>query len=321
MSESSLEVRTYFPVALAMIEINSIVPCELWLKHSGEKEPVLYRSGNLPFTREHKGRLLASGVETVLIPFDHANLWTTYLERRLRERINDPGVPLADRAEVLINTSKAIMKDVLADPRAPETKERVGNLADSICDLMRVPSALETTVRLMEHDYYTYTHCLHVAIYSIALARQAGIDDEQVLSSCGRGGLMHDCGKCKLPASLINKPGRFSESEWELMKKHPDYGMEVLGQTSWSDPLVEMIVHSHHERLDGSGYPQGLAGRSVPEAARITAIADAFDAMTTDRAYQRARRGIQAMKIIHVDEKNRYDSRLTEIFIKMMLAR
>lgn len=312
--------QTYFPVALNLLEPGSVVPCELWLRHDEHHDPVLYRSRHLPFSAGHRDRLSAAGVQTVWVPFTDADTWTHYLEDRLHQRVCDPSIPVASRAEVLIRTSRSIMHDVLAEPRAKGTRARVGTVADSICDFLREPSAVAATVRMMEHDYYTYTHSLHVAVYSVALARAAGIDAPDVLGEIGRGGLMHDCGKCMLAASLINKPGRFSESEWEQMRSHPIYGLQILRETEWPASVVHDVVHSHHERMNGAGYPQGLAGRLIPEAARITAICDAYDAMTTDRAYQRAKKGREALRIIRVDDSQKYDQSLAETFIRMLLA-
>jgi HD-GYP domain-containing protein (c-di-GMP phosphodiesterase class II) len=313
--------QTYFPVALSLLEPGSVVPCEIWLKHDERREPVLYRSRQLPFTVEHRERLTTAGVETVWVPFADADTWTRYLEERLHQRVCDPTIPVESRAEVLISTSRSIMRDVLTEPRAAGTRERVGTVADSICDFLREPSAVAATVRMMEHDYYTYTHSLHVAVYSVALARAAGIDAPDVLGEIGRGGLMHDCGKCMLAATLINKPGRFTGPEWEQMRNHPVFGLQILHETAWPASVVHDVVHCHHERMDGSGYPQGLAGRLIPEGARITAICDAFDAMTTDRAYQRAKKGREALRIIRVDDRQKYDQTFAEVFIRMLLTR
>jgi HD-GYP domain-containing protein (c-di-GMP phosphodiesterase class II) len=102
------------------------------------------------------------------------------------------------------------------------------------------------------------------------------------------------------------------------MKNHPEYGLEILVETQWKNSLVHEVVYAHHERMDGSGYPRGLVGKAAHEAARITAICDAFDAMTTDRPYQRARKGLQALRILRFDEKDRYDQQLTELFIRVL---
>ncbi len=312
---------TFFQVAVEMLEPGSVVPCELWLRHGAGSDPLPYRSGNLPFTAEHRDRLRASGVATVLVPFSDSGTWARYLEGRLAERLADVSVDVAQRAEILVSTSTAIMKDVLVDPAAPGTAQRVGTIADAVAGFLRTRPAVTATVKLMRHDYYTYTHSLHVAVYAVALAQAAGIDAHDALAAIGRGGLMHDCGKCRLPHAVLNKNGPLSRDEWELMKQHPEHGRAILGETGWRDPLVEEVVHAHHERLNGSGYPRGLVGRSIPEAARIAAICDAYDAMTTDRSYHRARRPVDALRVIRGEDRDKYDLRLVDLFIGVVADR
>ncbi|MBP7147789.1 MAG: HD-GYP domain-containing protein [Acidobacteria bacterium] len=319
MREQAEKPQTLFPVALASLEPGSIVPCDLWLRH-GEGEALLYRSRQLPFTLEHRERLMGMNVETVWVAFEDAALWSQYTEERLRRRVSDPDVPLNDRAKILVEASRPIMKDVLTNPREPHTESRVTNLAGSVCELIRGPEAFAATVRLMEHDYYTYTHSLHVAIYSVALAGAVGVDDADVLMGIGRGTLMHDCGKVALPAYLLNKPGRLDEGEWDLMRTHPLRGVEVLEETGWQDRVVYDICLNHHERMNGSGYPRSVQGDEIPVAARITAIADAYDAMTTDRAYHRAMRGSEALWIIRRQCADHYDQELVERFIRSLIV-
>lgn len=302
-----------------MLNPGELLPCDIWLRAEGGS-PVLYRHKNLPFTADHFERLRNSGVETLWIAFDDAAGWNQYTENHLRARVNDPSIPVEQRVEILIQASRPIMKAILDNPRAPGTRERVGRVADAVCDLVRGPEAVAATVRLMEHDYYTYTHSLQVAIFSVALARSSGFEDPVTLASIGRGSLMHDCGKCTLPAFLLNKRGRLDNEEWELMMTHPGRGVEVLAETEWTDPVVFEITLNHHERGDGSGYPRRLTAKSIPRVAKVVAIADAFDAMTSDRAYQRAMRGVEALHIIHKSESLRYDQNLVETFIRLLLA-
>lgn len=319
MSETTTPARTYFNVALTMLEIGRELPCEIWVRRAGG-EPVLYRGASQPFGESHRAKLLEAGIETVLVDFADAQRWHRYLEGGLRERINDGDRPLEERAQLLMDVARPLLREVLATPLAAESRGRVSELADSVCDLLRQPGALQTTVQLMEHDYYTYTHSLHVAIYSVALARQAGVDAPDVLAGISAGGLVHDCGKCRLPAHLINKPGRLEGAELELMREHPLHGLTLLGEIGWTDALIESICGDHHERLDGSGYPRGLAGKAVSEVARIAAIADAFDAMTTDRSYQSAMPGFGALKILREKGARTYDQSLTETFVRMLLS-
>lgn len=312
--------QTFFKVALALLAPGSVVPCELWLRH-GAGEPVLYRARHLDFTSAHRARLAASGVQTLYVPFSDSGAWTAYVEERLHARVTDPDTPIAQRVEVLLEASRPVLREVLEDPRQPHAAVRVGRVADAVCELMRGPETIATAVRLMEHDYYTYTHSLHVAIFAVALARARGLDAPEVLSSIGRGALMHDCGKVGLPARIINKPGRLDRDEWEQMMTHPTRGREILCETGWDDAVALDVCSCHHERLDGTGYPRGLLGKAIPEAARIGAICDAYDAMTSDRSYKRAMRGADALSSLRREERTGYDQEILETFIRLLAVR
>lgn len=319
MSETTLEREsTFFPVALAMLEPGEVLPCEIWIRHEGG-QPVLYRSANLPFTAEHRQRLLDAGVEHVYVSFAEAEAWNRYLEQRLQDRISDPRTPLVERTRILIDTAAPLMREVLENPAAPGVRERVGHLADAIVHLIDGPEAFATAIQLMEHDYYTYTHCTHVSIYLVALARECGVDAPDVLASLGRAGLMHDCGKCRVPRELINKPGKFTPAEWEQMKRHPVEGARILEEAGWQDDVVREICLRHHERMDGTGYPDGLVGRELGRFTRMAAIVDAFDAMTTDRSYQKGMTGFEALRIIHGRGKDEYDQELVRVFLGLMV--
>ncbi len=321
MSEKTLEQEaTFFPVALAMLEPGKVLPCEIWIRHEG-KRPVLYRTANLPFTEEHRQRLLDAGVEHVYISFEEADAWNRYLEDQLRDRISDPTKPLEERAKILLDTAEPLMREVLENPAAPGVKERVGNLAGAIVELIDGPEAFATAIQLMGHDYYTYTHCTHVSIYLVALARETGIDAPDVLQSLGRAGLMHDCGKCRIPRELINKPGKFTPEEWEQMKRHPAEGIRILEEAGWRDEVVREVCLRHHERLDGTGYPDGVTDRELDRFTRMAAIVDAFDAMTTDRSYQKGMTGFEALRIIHVKGKGKYDPELVQRFVVLVARR
>ena len=99
-------------------------------------------------------------------------------------------------------------------------------------------------------------------------------------------GLLHDIGKIAVPEAILNKPGKLTDEEFEIMKSHPTRGAEIIGPLSLDDEIVHGVLH-HHERWDGKGYPQGLAGEDIPMMAAVMAVGDAFDAMTTDRPYRK----------------------------------
>ncbi|MBF6599461.1 MAG: diguanylate cyclase [Dehalococcoidia bacterium] len=147
---------------------------------------------------------------------------------------------------------------------------------------------LEAILRLAyaaeARDPYTGRHLHRIRAFSGALASEMGLQGED-LEQLGYGAVVHDLGKLRIPDSILIKAGELSDDEWKVMKRHPEYGAEFLGSSSFYDVAREVAMH-HHERWDGSGYPRGLTGEEIPLVARIVSVADVYDALTSDRPYK-----------------------------------
>jgi putative two-component system response regulator len=161
---------------------------------------------------------------------------------------------------------------------------RVKRITDELESAESVLLSLGATVEA--RDGYTRGHCDRLAAYSVAFGRSLGLSEEEI-AALRRGGYLHDVGKIGVPDSVLLKPGRLTDDEFAAMRRHPVIGESVCGDLR-SLRLVRPIVRYHHERLDGSGYPDGLHGDSIPLLAQITGIVDVYDALTTDRPYRRA---------------------------------
>ena len=166
-------------------------------------------------------------------------------------------------------------------------------------------------------DHYTQGHCERVADYACALADATGID-AQTLFWFRLGALLHDVGKIVVPKSVLNKPGPLTPEEREIMMSHPAVGVELLAGIEFPWDVRPMVRH-HHERWDGAGYPDGLAGHDIPLAARILCIADVFDALTTSRAYrQQAFSPERALEIMAADAGLAFDAELFALFTRAL---
>lgn len=146
-------------------------------------------------------------------------------------------------------------------------------------------AALAGSLELRER--YTAGHSRRVRDYAVVIAGEMGLHDEAFLASLAQGALLHDVGKIGIPDRILLKPGPLGEEERSTMRRHPEMGASLVGGIAWLRPARALIL-AHHERYDGAGYPQGLAGATIPLAARIFTVADAFDALTTDRPYHEA---------------------------------
>ena len=159
-------------------------------------------------------------------------------------------------------------------------------LVDQIAGSMqRNASALLGMVRLKSHDDYTFMHSVAVCTLMVGLARQMGMDEEQVRDA-GLAGLLHDMGKAKIALSVLNKPGKLSAEEYELVKRHPRDGHDMLLDTDAPSAVALDVCLHHHERPDGKGYPEGLSGRAFSLPARMAAVCDVYDAITSNRPYK-----------------------------------
>ncbi|ALO44811.1 Hydrolase [Pseudohongiella spirulinae] len=150
----------------------------------------------------------------------------------------------------------------------------------------RQPHALIALARLKTSDNYTYMHSVAVCAMMIALARELKLSDAEV-KAAGAAGLMHDIGKMAIPDSILNKPGALTDPEFAEMRKHPERGVEILNQLTDIPPEVAEVCLHHHEKYNGTGYPHQLAGELISRMARMGAICDVYDAITSDRPYKK----------------------------------
>lgn len=170
---------------------------------------------------------------------------------------------------------------------------------------------------LEARDDNTSSHSLNVTRYSMILGQHLGLDDEE-LRALSQGALLHDLGKIGIPDDILKKPGGLDEDEFEIIKKHPMMTSEILDSLETSAHFAA-IARSHHERWDGAGYPDGLNGEGIPLLARIVAIADAWDAMTSDRVYRAAMSDHIALDIFEREkDSGQWDPYLVDKFIKLI---
>ncbi len=165
-------------------------------------------------------------------------------------------------------------------------------------------------------DNYTGRHTDEVAALSIRLALALGMDTQEA-RIVGLVGQLHDVGKVAVPDAVLQKPGRLTEEEWVLMRRHPVVGADVVSRMP-SLRVIAPSVRAHHERWDGGGYPDGLAGEAIPLAARIVAVADAYGAMTTDRPYRRGRPIAQALEEMHRCAGTQFDAAVVDALARTL---
>jgi len=174
--------------------------------------------------------------------------------------------------------------------------------------------ALAAALDVREHN--TGVHSQRVADYTLRLAREVGVRDKDTLDDFWRGALLHDVGKIGIPDKVLLKPGPLSEEEWVVMRNHPEVGARMLRKIEFLRVPSEIVL-SHHERYDGAGYPRKLKGAQIPLGARLFAVIDVYDALTTDRAYHTARSHTDALARIREESDTHFDPSVLAAFGKI----
>jgi putative nucleotidyltransferase with HDIG domain len=285
----------YFAVDLASLRADRLLAFDLYVYVEGNI--VLYREKSLPFAEEVRKRLLDHRVKQVYIHENQRQAYLGYMEQELPGLLRDEHLPSATKAHIVYATSKVIAENVLANPTYGENLKRSEKLVEeTVGFLTRGPESFRNLVKLSDTDYKLYSHSVNVCTFSLGLAQYVGVDDPDELTALGVGAMLHDVGKTKIDARIMRKRSPLSHAEFELMKKHVDFGVEILSGMKELPKAAFIPVMQHNEREDGSGYPRGLVGEQIHLFGKITAIADVFDALTTDRVFRKAFTAYDAFK-------------------------
>ena len=188
---------------------------------------------------------------------------------------------------------------------------RTKRLTDHLVSAEAVLVSLSRTVEARDH--YTESHLHRVADRAVRVAARMGMEEE-ALEGVRLGGLLHDLGKIAVPDHVLHKPGALDRKEFDLVRRHPEVGAEILRPLRAFEGPEPAVLH-HHENFDGTGYPYGLKGSEIPLAARVVAVADAFDAMTSDRPYRDAIPVMEAFDRLDGDDGRQWDRDVVEAFL------
>ena len=192
------------------------------------------------------------------------------------------------RASALVNQSREAVSSLFAEARMGRAldAEKCLPLVDEIASsVWRNPGAIVSLARLKTHDDYTYMHSMAVCALMVSLGRQLGMD-EATAREVGLAGMLHDMGKAAMPLEVLNKPGNLTDDEYAIMKTHPQHGYELLQEGKGVGEITLDVTLHHHERPDGRGYPHGLSGDALSRVARMGAVCDVYDAITSNRPYK-----------------------------------
>ena len=306
----------FLPIYLEAMRIDTVIDFDLFIKIG--QDLILYRAAHLPFTEKTRSTLLENNVDRLYVPGKEREQYQKYIESNIDNIINDEEIPERTKAGIVYDSTKLLVKDVLANPTLGSNIQRSKAIVESSIDyIMKSPESFHNLLKVMSFDYYTYTHSVNVCTFSIAFARHLGINDKTSLNYLGTGALLHDVGKAKVSDRILNKRSKLTSLEMDIIRKHPKWGMEMVQETKVVDDKSIYPIIQHHEREDNSGYPFGISGGNLHIFGKVVGIADTFDAMTTQRVYQSAKATFPALKNMF-SIPGWFDRKLLEKFAVLM---
>jgi putative nucleotidyltransferase with HDIG domain len=306
----------YLPIYLESLRVDSVLNFDLHIRIN--RDMILYRSSDLPFTEKTRQKLLENNVSRLYVGSESKDKYQKYIEQNLEKILDDREIPETKKSGILYETSKSLMKDVLENPTYGENIQRSKSMVGhTVSFILKGQAAFHNLLKISSFDYYTYTHSVNVCTFAIALAQQLGRFTEHNLYELGIGALLHDIGKSKISDRILNKQTALSTTEFELMKKHPKWGVEILSETEIISASSYYPVLQHHERGSKKGYPNGIGLEDMHDFSRIVAVVDSFDAMTTQRVYQGALETFPALKKMF-KLKGDYDNEMLVAFANLM---
>ena len=224
------------------------------------------------------------------------------------------------RAVKICAKSKQAVASMFNEARMGKTVDTVGaqRLVEEIAgSVTRNPGALISLARLKTADDYTYMHSVAVCALMIALSKQLNLDEAQTRSA-GIAGLLHDLGKAAMPMDVLNKPGKLTDEEFAIIKGHPEEGYKMLLAGIGVDPVALDVVLHHHEKTDGSGYPKHLKDAEISQFAKMGAVCDVYDAITSNRPYKAGWDPAESLRKMAEWTKGHFDPVIFQAFVKSL---
>jgi HD-GYP domain-containing protein (c-di-GMP phosphodiesterase class II) len=316
--QSSPERPEYLPLPLETLRVDAIIHCQLFLR-LGRNRFVKYREPGTPFDEPTRKRLKENGHHFIYVLSADAKQLNDYLEANMRQSLADPSLPEEAKAQVLYTTTVHLVRELMLDPTSTDgVKVARRSVETAVEHILSRPRALASIMDLSSTDYYTYTHSVNVMVYSVALANKLGLLTELEIVELGQSALLHDVGKSFIDWRITNKSGPLTADEFDLMKQHPDFGFQALKKTEELPDSSLFAVRHHHEKLNGTGYPNGLVGPQIELPIRVITCADIYDALTTRRVYRSAIRSYPALELMKEKTGTEIDDRVFRAFVNVL---
>lgn len=301
--------ENYFKIRVGTLRAGISLPFDLFVSVNNKYIHYLHAGGSL--TDEKIEKLRKS--DQFFVPASQRQEFKNFIYSSM----NEDGLEVAAKAMILRDTSLALVEEIYSKHDVGEALEESKDVIQHFVSLIdQSADNVGHLVQLSSHDFYTFNHSLDVSVYSMGIGSLLNYSKEDMVE-LGQGALLHDIGKKWVDAEIICKNGALDDAEWAQMQKHPTYGLKILNEYDVSE-AIKACCFEHHESFLGNGYPQGLDGPSIHPMARIVAIADTFDALTTQRSYNTPMSPNDAVEFMTTKIKGKYDPEILKAMSEVL---
>lgn len=249
--------------------------------------------------------------------FVPATEWREY-KLFIQNQINAADIAVIEKAQILRSSSLALVEELFEHPDVNVALDSSRPIIENFVSFMDAePEAMSELIGLSGHDFYTYNHSLDVSIYALGLGKILTMSPKE-LEELGLGALFHDIGKRNVSLDILCKKGPLDKDEWAAMQQHPQFGYLILEQNPSVSTAIKAAAFEHHESFVGNGYPQQLQGEEIHPYARIVAITDTYDALTTQRSYNKPKMPLDALVFMRDEIPGRFDPEMLKAMYSVL---
>lgn len=309
------ERQKYFKIRVNSLHAESAVPFDVYVLINNHF--VHYLRAGTTLSQQRYESIEKRNQEVFYILYEDRQQYKSYIRQQL---LNDR-LKSEEKALILRESSMVLVEELFDNEDIYEALNDSKEIIGEIVDFMQAePEGVAQLIQLSAHDFYTYNHSLDVSIYSLGLGTLVGYSKAD-LEELGQGSLFHDLGKRHVHVDIICKNGPLNEVEWAQMQKHPQYGLKILMDYKDVSDAVKACAFEHHENFMGTGYPQQLQGEEIHHMARIVALTDTFDALTTQRSYNQPMSPRTAVEFIQTKLSQKYDPDLLRALCSILFQK
>ena len=310
--------RDFIPIQVSSLRLDTTTNFDLYLEATPGEPSVLYAGQSTPFTEASRKRLEENRIQNLFISSQQLPQYRTYIEGNMQQILADISIRLEEKSQLLHLTAQGVVQDVLSATDIRDGLDRGRELVVHTVDfLFGQRASLRHLIECAATDYEIYTHSINVCVMGVALAQRMGFSAEHLIEF-GHGAMFRDIGLMNIDDRIVNNSGRLTLQEYDKIQQHTLYSEEILIEMGVTSEVSLSVVRHHHEKLDGSGYPDNLTGDEISTLVRICTVVDIFDALTTNRRHKDPLGTYEALTLINKEMRNEIDMDILKGFITML---